>query len=349
MINKARKWSRLGGVGSAVIALVALGVMTGAQSASAGNSKGLPRAYHPETIPGFTNTFTPAPAVLSPKCPQSIVDTPGSFPATKTLNSSLNTASSFYVGGKVHYIYHDNPHGSAFNFTIQDCEVAYPTNFFTASDFNRMTGVLTNPTFTKQMLDKNGTEVDGAALSGISNPEGLIYFSWTVQPEPVGTWMCNFARDIRASHGGSGNRKAIPTCFQVTSPPITFLGYTDSFRSTPGPTTPTLSGGMNNPHGVPVTFVGCGASQRPDVLRRCRLRRGHDPVRQPEHDGDHDRPDQQLVGGHRPVRLHPLERPAQPGGTCGWDADPVRNGRHATGWLRRRRAGRERQLRHLGS
>ena len=265
---KTRKLGRFGGVGGAVVALVAVGVMTGAQSASAGNGKGFPRAYHAETAAGYTNTITLPTAVLKPKCPEAIMSTPGSFPATKTLNGNgtdggLNTPSSFYVGGTVHYVYHDNPHGTRFNFTIQDCEVAYPSNFFTVSDFDPATGVLTNPAFTKQMLSKDGTPVDGAALSGISNPKALIYFSWTVQPEPVGTWMCNFARDIGANHGGKGNRKAIPTCFQVTSPPITFLGYTDSFRTTPGPTTPTLWAGANNSHGVPVTFVGCALPLEP--------------------------------------------------------------------------------------
>ena len=125
-----------------VAALVST-VAIGGQTALAGNGGTFPRAFHPETAAGFTNTFKPPTTVLSPMCPNGIVGTPGSDPATKVLNTALNTPSSFLVGGTVHYTYSDNPHGSPFGFTIQDCEVVYPPNFFKASDFNPTTGVLT--------------------------------------------------------------------------------------------------------------------------------------------------------------------------------------------------------------
>jgi hypothetical protein len=240
-------------------------------AAFAGNQGTFPMAFNPETAQGFTNTFTGPPTVLSPHCPNGIDATPGSFPASKVLNTVLNNgATTFNVGDQVHYTYTDNPHGTAFNFTIQDCEVVYPPGFFQTSDFNPTTGVLINPAFTKSVLDKNGTMVDGAALSGISNPEGNIYFSWTVQPADPGSWICNFARDIRDDHGGGGNRKVPPTCIQVGQPtpkPPVFVGYTDSFRPTP-PNTPSIWACLPGPvcqpgvtnlntHGVQITFIGC--------------------------------------------------------------------------------------------
>jgi hypothetical protein len=240
-----------------VAALVST-VAIGGQTAFAGNGGTFPRAFHPETAAGFTNTFTGPTAVLSPKCPNGIAGTPGSDPASKVLNTALNTSSSFVAGGTVHYTYIDDPHGSPFGFTIQDCEVVYPPNFFTASDFNQTTGVLTNKAFTKSVLDAHGTMIDGASLSGISNAKGKIYFNWTVQSTAVGSWVCNFARDIRANHGGGGNRKATPTCFQVGRPPV-FAGYADSFRPVgTGPTTPSVWKG-----GTKVTFVGCADPAAP--------------------------------------------------------------------------------------
>jgi hypothetical protein len=218
----------------------------------------LPAAYNPETAAGYTNTFTPPTAPLDPQCPQGLAGTPGSDPANKVLNQALNTPQSFSVGGTVHYIYSDNPHGAANRFQIQDCEVVYPPQFFQASDFDPQTGVLINTSFTKADLSQNGTMIDGATLSGISDPEGNIYFSWTVQPVPVGSWICNFARDIATDHGGTGNRKVTPTCFQVASQqPVAniYLGYADSYRS------PGASSEPINPspwQGSPgVIFVGC--------------------------------------------------------------------------------------------
>ena len=94
--------------------------------------------------------------------------------------------------------------------------------------------------------------IDGASLSGISNAKGKIYFNWTVQPTAIGSWVCNFARDIRANHGGDGNRKVTPTCFQVGRPNV-FAGYADSFRPAgTGANTPSPWKG-----GAHITFVGC--------------------------------------------------------------------------------------------
>lgn len=270
--GRARRFSRalgwIGPVAGATVLFVT--VLSAGPAALAGNKGPFPMAFNPETAQGFTNTFTNPPAVLSPQCPNGISGTPGSDPANKILNTTLNNgATTFAVGSQVHYIYTDNPHGAAFGFTIQDCEVVYPPGFFTSSDFDPTTGVLINPAFSKSVLDANGTMVDGAALTGISDPEGNIYYSWTVQQEPAGSWICNFARDINTDHGGGGNRKVTPTCIQVggvTPRPVVSVGYADSFRPTP-PNTPSpwacapggcQAGVVNtNSHGVPITFVGC--------------------------------------------------------------------------------------------
>ena len=260
-------------LGSALLLGSTLGlVIVGASPASAGNGGPFPQAFHPETAPGFTNTFTPPTASLQPMCPNGIAGTPGSDPATKILNGgpanlgapgTLNTAASFTPGGTVHYVYTDDAHGAAANFTIQDCEVVYPAGFFQASDFDPTTGVLINPAFSKHVLDANGTMIDGASLSGISAPQNdnNIYYSWT-SPTTIasGSWVCNFARDIRSNHGGGGNRKVAPTCYQVNqqvSPASLSLGYADSFRSTPGAITPTPWNGGTNPMGGTITEVGC--------------------------------------------------------------------------------------------
>jgi hypothetical protein len=226
--------------------------------ASAGNGGGFPMAFNPETPQSGLNTFSNPPTILNPQCPNGLAGTPGSDPATKVLNQALNTPSSFAVGGQVHYIYKDNPHGAAFGFNIQDCEVTFPPSFFTAADFDPTTGVLINPAFTKAVLDQNGTQIDGAALTGISSAEGNIYYSWTVQPVPAGTWICNFARDINTDHGGGGNRKVTPTCFQVGTPrtfPTAQVGYADDEHGgsvhTPGAPWPPTTGSTG------VNFAGC--------------------------------------------------------------------------------------------
>lgn len=175
-----------------------------------------PQAYNPESAAGFTNTYTPPTDTLNPACPDGISGTPGSDPASVALNSALNGASNFVAGDEIHYVYADNPHGAAFDFAIQTCQVTYPASFFSPSDFDA-NGVLTG-NFSKSDLDSNGTPIDGAELDGISDPSSNIYFSWTVPSGLApGTWVCNFARDIDDDHSGGGNRKATPTCVQVNT------------------------------------------------------------------------------------------------------------------------------------
>jgi hypothetical protein len=259
---RARRSSRAvvaGGVGVALLGTALLGA-----TAEAANG-GYPKAYNPETVAPYTNTFTPQPADLKPTCPEAIAGTPGSDPASKKLNTPLNTAASFQAGGTVHFVYTDNPHvnGGTANFTIQDCMVTYPAGTFTAADFDA-DGVLINPTTS---VLKGGTQLDGAELSGISAPTGPIYYSWTVPATlDAGTWVCSFARDIRNNHGGGGNRKVPPTCFQVQGPPPPpstlgrvapkiSLAYVDNFHDATGTSiswhpTPWL--------GDPgIVFVGC--------------------------------------------------------------------------------------------
>lgn len=196
-----------------------------------------PRSFGPETAAGFTNTFSTN-EVLTPACAEALAGTPGSDPASKVLNTALNTAASFQPGGTVHFSYLDNPHANAGtqNFTIQDCVVTYPAGFFSTSDFDPGTGVLTNPAYSKATLVKGGTQIDGAALSGIGSSVGAIHFSWTA-PTGIapGTWVCNFARDIRNDHGGTGNRKVLPTCYAVAGGTTTTSAATSSTTSTTGP------------------------------------------------------------------------------------------------------------------
>ncbi len=203
----------------AIIGATCLAVLgAGAQAASAGQGTkgGFPMSYSPDTVAPWTNTYTPPTSTLSPQCPNGLAGTPGSDPANLALNAPQNNAMSFEAGGTVYFVYSDNPHGSAFGFTIQDCMVVYPESFFTSSDFDPTTGVLTSNAFNKSSLDHAGTMIDGAALTGISSPEGQIYFGWTLpSTATTGSWVCSFARDIRTDHGGGGNRKVTPTCFQV--------------------------------------------------------------------------------------------------------------------------------------
>jgi hypothetical protein len=211
---------RTGRVGAlAILTGMLVGLSGGIGAASAGTS-GFPRAYSPETAAGFTNTFTPPTNGLNPDCPNGIAGTPGSDPASLSLNSVLDTSASSLVGGTVHFVYADNPHGSAFGFTIQVCAVVYPPSFFNSSDFNPTTGVLVSGGFSKHALDANGTAIDGASLSGISNAQGDIYFTWTIPTVAPGSWVCSFARDIDSNHGGGGNRKVTPACLEVSSPVV---------------------------------------------------------------------------------------------------------------------------------
>lgn len=278
--RRARRFGRalswVAPVAGATVLMVTL--LAGGQAAMAGNQGTFPMLFNPETATNFTNTFTNQ-ATLSPECPNGIAGTPGSDPATKVLNTVLNQgATTFAAGSLVHYTYNDDAHTTAFGFTIQDCEVVYPPGFFGTvnpqNNFDPVTGVLTNPAFSKNVLDQGGTMVDGAALSGFSQPNGSIYYSWGPVPsEPAGSWICNFARDIKDNHGGGGNRKVTPTCFQVggvTPRPTVSVGYADSFRpsesgtNTPSPweCAPSPTGCQagvvdTNSNDVPVTFVGC--------------------------------------------------------------------------------------------
>jgi len=167
------------------------------------------------TDPG--NTFT-GQSSLNVQCPNGIAGTPGSDPADKVLNTALNTQASFQHDGTVHYIYNDNPNFSSGNFDLQDCIVVYPVGYFTASDLDPVTGIVTNTS--KNKLDKSGTELDGATLSAIHDSTHKIFFNWTPAAGAVtpGQWVCNFARDIATGHGGGGNRKVTPTCFEVKDP-----------------------------------------------------------------------------------------------------------------------------------
>lgn len=245
-------------LGVALLATAVIG--TTAEAAKAG----YPRAYSPETVAPYTNTFTPAATELKPACPEALAGTPGSDPATKVLNRPLNTAASFQPGGTVHFAYQDNPHpnGGTENFTIQDCVVAYPAGTFAPGDFNA-DGVLINAT--KSAL-KGGTQVDGAELNGISSPAGWIYYDWTIPATiDAGTWLCTFARDIRNNHGGSGNRKVAPTCLQVTgppppttlqqTPPQISLAYADNFHDANGTVIPWKPSPWAGDPGV--VFLGC--------------------------------------------------------------------------------------------
>lgn len=224
---------------AAVLGVALLGTTLVAASAEAAKAS-FPMAFNRETAAGFTNTFN-SKSALEPKCPEAIAGTPGSDPASKVLNAALNTPESFLPGGTVHYTYRDNPHlnGGTQNFTIQDCVVAYLPGTFVPGDFNS-DGVLINAS--KSQL-KGGTQIDGASLSAISSSVGNIYFSWTSPDDGTlvpGSWVCNFARDIRNNHGGGGNRKVPPTCYQIPEddgpPPLTnltpevWLAYADTLH-----------------------------------------------------------------------------------------------------------------------
>lgn len=155
-------------------------------------------------------------STLTVQCPNGIAATPGSDPAEKELNSDLNDADSFKPGGTVHYVYNDNPTNSSYNFELQDCVVVYPADTFDEGSFDPDTGLYTGPPFTKSDITKTGTQIDGASLSGIAITTGEIFYSWTAPSTLApGQWVCNFARDISTGHGGGGNRKVSPVCYQV--------------------------------------------------------------------------------------------------------------------------------------
>ena len=192
---------RLLGVMS-IIASLALGV--GATAASAATN-----GFEQEA---GKNTYT-SEGTLSAQCPEGIAGTPGSDPANKELAPG-NTAASFEAGGTVHYVYHDNPNDDSTNFNLEDCVVSYPADKFTASDFNA-SGQLVNA-LKKNVLVDDATELDKATLSGVTASTGDIFYSWTAPGNlTAGSWVCNFARDTSTGHGGGGNRKVSPVCYQV--------------------------------------------------------------------------------------------------------------------------------------
>ena len=168
-----------------------------------------PRSFNPETVVGFTNSFS-SNEVLAPACPGAIAATPGSDPATKELNMPSHV-EHFAPGGTVHYTY--NPAGSAKNITIEDCVVTYPSGFFSLDDFDPTTGVLTNAAYSKSTLSKGGTQIDGASLGHpqLKRPQLRLLQLDCAPNLPVGTWVCNLARD--------GNRNVAPTCYAVTASP----------------------------------------------------------------------------------------------------------------------------------
>lgn len=261
----SRNWrkvaSRRGLAALAVLSLITLGTSLAATPAVAGSGS-FPMAFNPETTPGYTvNTYTTK-DVLTPACPQALAGTPGSDPASKVINTGPGITNTFAPGGVVHYTYLDDPHtnGGTQNFTIQDCEVVYPANFFKMGDFNA-SGQLINSAITKQALSQNGTQVDGASLSGIvTSSVGNIYFTWTVPADVTAGWVCNFARDIRNNHGGGGNRKVPPTCFQITGgggpnpnvTPAIWLGYADELHNGTGTMFVPWAGDPANE-----VFLGC--------------------------------------------------------------------------------------------
>jgi hypothetical protein len=202
--GRARLLRLLGAM--SLIASLALGVGATAASAALDPNNGFD--------PSGTNTFTDE-DTLSPQCPNALAGTPGSDPAEKVLDTALNTAASFLPGGTVYYKYLDNPRNAASNFELQDCVVSYPAGKFTAADLGP-NGEVTNAS--KQDLTSDATPIDSATLTGVADSTGPITFKWT-SPGTLtpGSWVCNFARDISTGHGGDGNRKVSPTCYQVGS------------------------------------------------------------------------------------------------------------------------------------
>jgi hypothetical protein len=200
----------VGVLAAAMLGLV--GVLAFGMAPSAATPDSWPQTFNPE--PGH-NTYDTADD-LNVECPNGIAGTPGSDPADKVLNSALNTDASFTPGGTVHYIFNDNPNNADDDFTLQDCVVAYPVGYFDDADVDASGAVID---VSKNELDKNGTQIDGAALSGVLDSTGEIFYSWTAPATlTAGQWVCNFARDIDTGHGGGGNRKVTPTCYKVIAP-----------------------------------------------------------------------------------------------------------------------------------
>ncbi|MEN3271252.1 MAG: hypothetical protein V7636_13 [Actinomycetota bacterium] len=210
------------GVAVATASFALAGALAFTVNPSGAGQGGQPKAFGIETDKVTYPSFAPATlSDLSPQCPQGIAATPGSLPSNKFLNPALNDANSFKAGGVVHYSYIDNPNFASENYTIQDCVAVYPESTFQSSDFDKNTGVLLpGANVTKSDLN-SGVQVDGAQFSGVLDSTGSTYFNWTAPNDLTGgQWVCNFARDISTGHGGGGNRKVLPSCYQVPKPPV---------------------------------------------------------------------------------------------------------------------------------
>lgn len=198
-------WQRVAGI----LGVVAIGIsgILAVNVATAGADGGPLGGFAPSGANSYTG-FGP----LNPECPNGLAGTPGSDPANKKIDTTA--ANDFTPGGTVHYVYQDNPNFHDSNFTIQDCVVVYPAGHFDPADVDATTGVVSN--VTKQQLTKAGTQIDGIAISGVLDSTGSVTYQWTSPATlTAGQWVCNFARDISTGHGGGGNRKVSPTCYQV--------------------------------------------------------------------------------------------------------------------------------------
>lgn len=148
---------------------------------------------------------------LTAKCPEGIVGTPGSDPATKKIDFGDSTDS------QIHYYFDDNPDRTDEDFQVQDCVVGYPSDFFTETDFNEF-GQLESD-YSKHDLTKGGEVLDQATLFGSADSTQEIHFYWNVSGVSAGDWVCNYARDVNNQHQGGGNRKVLPACYQVEEAP----------------------------------------------------------------------------------------------------------------------------------
>jgi len=205
-----------------------------------------------------SNGFTPdgvnsfgAEDALNASCPEAILATPGSGPANKAITGGwTGQAANFAAGGTIQYTYWDNPNADSRNFNIEDCVVRYPASKFSAAEFDATTGELLT-SYTKQQLVDDAVELDKATLTQVDRSGTFITYKWSA-PDPSkltpGSWICNIARDTSTGHGGDGNRKVNPICFQV---PLTSVP-----RPTITPSDPCGSGNatVTIPETTGVTF-----------------------------------------------------------------------------------------------
>jgi LPXTG-motif cell wall-anchored protein len=214
-------------------------------------SSATPSSYPEAFAHDGANTYSSS-SSLSAQCPQGIAGTPGSDPASKFLNSDLNTSASFAPGGTVHYYYLDNPNFASQNYSIDDCVATYPAGTFTAADFNASGQLLASSNVSVNTL-KSGTGIDGLTMTGVLDSQGETFYKWTspltVQP---GEWVCNYARDTATGHGGGGNRKVLPTCYQVPTPTTTTTAAPTT-TTTAAPTTTTTAAPTTTTTAAPTT------------------------------------------------------------------------------------------------